>query len=136
MGGYYLFSQSLGDYVILPAITIGFLSMAVLNLNNMRDRIPDMAAGKNTLAVKLGPKNVKVYHSFLILGALGAAIAYITLTAIDLLSYLPLIAFIPLMLNLVKVIKTEDAAKLDPELKKVALSTFLFSLLLFGIQLF
>lgn len=43
----------------LPAITIGLWSTAVLNLNNMRDRIPDKRANKNTLAVILGKKYQK-----------------------------------------------------------------------------
>jgi len=41
-----------------------------------------------------------------------------------------IIAFIPLALNLMTVYKNEQSKLLDTELKKVALSTFLFALLM------
>ncbi|KAA3620571.1 MAG: 1,4-dihydroxy-2-naphthoate octaprenyltransferase [Flavobacterium sp.] len=136
MGSYFLYAQSLGEYIVLPAITIGLLSTAVLNLNNMRDRISDASVNKNTLAVLLGSERVKMYHTFLIVLALITAGIYIWLEHTSWIHFLPMIAFIPLFLNLIKVLKTKDATTLDPELKKVALSTFLFSLLLFASNFF
>lgn len=41
---------------LLPATACGLLSVAVLNVNNMRDIDNDIKAGKNTLAVRLGAK--------------------------------------------------------------------------------
>jgi 1,4-dihydroxy-2-naphthoate octaprenyltransferase len=134
MGCYFLFTESLGDYVILPAITIGLLSTAVLNLNNMRDREADAMVNKNTLAVVLGRKNVKTYHALLIIAAFISAFAYFFLNEFSAVQYLPLLAFIPLFLNILKVYKNNSPVLLDPELKKVALSTFLFSVLLFAVQ--
>ncbi len=136
MGCYFLFTQSMGEYIILPAITIGFLSAAVLNLNNMRDRIPDAEVNKNTLAVVLGEKNIKLYHAALIIVAFITAFIYLIINAEALWDYLPLVAFVPLFLNVVKVFRTQDSASLDPELKKVALSTFLFALLFFACNFF
>jgi 1,4-dihydroxy-2-naphthoate octaprenyltransferase len=130
MGCYFLFSQSLLNWIILPAITIGLLSAAVLNLNNMRDREQDEKVSKRTLAVVLGADKVKIYHVCLIIGAFISAVIYIVLLQTSMLDFLPLIAFIPLFLNILKVYTTKIPALLDPELKKVALSTFLFSLLL------
>ncbi len=130
-GCYFLYEQSLSNYILLPAITIGLLSASVLNLNNMRDRLADAKVNKNTLAVVLGGKAVKLYHALLISIAFLSALIYFFLKAEDHLDYLPLIAFIPLFLNVVKVFKNESPALLDPELKKVALSTFLFSVLFF-----
>ena len=48
--------------------------------------------------------------------------------------FLFIIAFIPIFKHLLTVYKTKDLKNLDPELKKLALSTFLFSLL-FGLGL-
>lgn len=132
MGSYFLYSQSMGEHIVLPAITIGLLSTAVLNLNNMRDRISDAKVNKNTLAVILGAERVKFYHLALIVIALCSAVVYLWLEFTGWPHFIPLIAFIPLLLNVIKVLKTKDATTLDPELKKVALSTFLFSLLLFA----
>lgn len=134
MGCYFLFTESLGNFVILPAITIGLLSTAVLNLNNMRDREADALVAKNTLAVVLGGKNVKKYHGALIFLSFLSAILYFFLNEYRPIQYLPLLSFIPLFLNIVKVFKTNSPVLLDPELKKVALSTFLFSILLFVVQ--
>ena len=131
LGCYFLFSETLSDYIILPAITIGLLSVAVLNLNNMRDRLTDAKVNKNTLAVILGGEKVKIYHTALILGSFAAALVYFLLQSRSLWSFLPLVAFIPLFLNIRKVYKTDIPQNLDPELKKVALSTFLFSILFF-----
>ncbi len=136
IGCYFLFIQSVGEFVILPAVTIGLLSTAVLNLNNMRDRIPDAKVNKNTLAVVLGEKRIKYYHGTLIIIAFITAVVYMFITAETLWVYIPLVAFIPLFLNILKVFRNEDPALLDPELKKVALSTFLFSLLFFACNFF
>jgi 1,4-dihydroxy-2-naphthoate octaprenyltransferase len=46
--------------------------------------------------------------------------------------FLFLIAFIPIFKHLFTVYKNKDAKELDPELKKLALSTFLFAIL-FGL---
>lgn len=135
IGCYFLFTESLGEFIFLPAITIGLLSTAVLNLNNMRDRLADAIVNKNTLAVVLGEDKVKQYHASLIVFALFSAITYAVIFAEGGKSYLPLIAFVPLLLNILKVYKTEAPPLLDPELKKVALSTFIYAVLFFIIEL-
>ena len=65
-GTFYLATKSLDFSVILPASAMGFLSNAVLNINNMRDYENDKASGKNSLVVKLGLKKAFVYHCLLI----------------------------------------------------------------------
>ncbi|OAB78615.1 1,4-dihydroxy-2-naphthoate octaprenyltransferase [Cochleicola gelatinilyticus] len=131
VGCYYLFAQQIADFILLPAITIGLLSAAVLNLNNMRDRLADQKVNKNTLAVVLGEPKVKHYHTALVLGAFICALVYFLLKATHWTHFFPLLAFLPLFVHLVTVYKTTSPPLLDPELKKVALSTFLFSLLFF-----
>ena len=129
VGSYYLYAVNIEPLVFLPAITIGLLSIAVLNLNNMRDRLSDARANKNTLAVALGAKNVKYYHYFLIVGAFVSSLVFFQLTQTYKWSAVAFLVFIPLFKHLVYVAKNESPALLDPELKKVALSTFFFSLL-------
>ncbi|MBZ0328168.1 MAG: 1,4-dihydroxy-2-naphthoate octaprenyltransferase [Altibacter sp.] len=136
VGCYFLYTQSFQNYIALPAITIGLLSAAVLNLNNMRDRLADAKVNKNTLAVVLGGKAVKLYHALLIGIAFISALGYFFLIAEKGLDYLPLIAFLPLFLNIFTVFKNKEPRLLDPELKKVALSTFLFSVLFFATKFF
>ncbi|MCT8340875.1 1,4-dihydroxy-2-naphthoate polyprenyltransferase [Flavobacteriaceae bacterium TK19130] len=131
MGSYFLYTHALNQYVLLPAITIGCLSAAVLNLNNMRDLESDKKANKNTLAVLLGIKKAKTYHLSLLFTAFIMTIIFILLQESGIVAFLPLIAFLPLAVHARVVIKNDSPALLDPELKKVALSTFLFSILFF-----
>ncbi len=129
LGSYFLYTKQLHFYVFLPASSIGFLSVAVLNLNNMRDRIEDAKNNKNTLVVKLGSQRSKLYHYVLISMALISAVIYVALNYYTPKQYVFLIAFLPLINNMIVVGKNILHAELDAELKKVALSTFLFSIL-------
>ncbi len=132
VGTYFLYTKQLNYLIFLPAISIGLLSTAVLNLNNMRDQIEDKKSNKNTLVVKMGSQKAKVYHYLLIIFALISAITFVVLNYRSPIQFLFLIAFIPLFLNMITVGKNIIFSELDGELKKVALSTFLFAIL-FGI---
>ncbi len=132
VGSYFLYTKQLNFLIFLPAIAVGLLSTAVLNLNNLRDFEQDKINQKNTLVVKLGIQNAKKYHYFLIFGALLASSIFVILNFSSIVQFLFLIAFIPLMKNLVTVAKNKQLSELDSELKKVALSTFLFAII-FGI---
>lgn len=131
-GSYFLYTMEWDWRVLLPAATIGFLSAGVLNLNNMRDHAADAKAGKNTLVVKLGEAQAKQYHYFLLLGAFSSMILYsaFSFTGIDDLLYL--FAFVPLLFHLKRIMENKDPVLLDPELKKLALGTFLLAVL-FGL---
>lgn len=130
LGSYFLFAKQWDWSLTLPATAIGFFSVAVLNLNNMRDVVSDTKSGKHTLVVKIGLPLAKKYHYFLILGGmlLLLGFGYIQGFAID--QYLYVVVFLPLILHLKRVTGIEDPRAFDPELKKVALSTFFVSLLL------
>lgn len=136
LGSYFLFVQKLSFLVILPAITIGLLSTAVLNLNNMRDRISDSKVNKITIPVLLGEKKAKKYHAFLLVGAYSTAFLYFYFSKTIWWQFLPLIAFLPLLKHYAVVMMNRNPAAFDPELKKVALSTFLFAVLFFVIAYF
>jgi len=133
-GSYFLYAQDLNLIALLPACGIGFLSAGVLNLNNMRDRVSDEKAGKNTLVVKMGASKAKSYHYFLILAAVLCFVIFSVLTASHWNEFLYVIAFIPLLLHLKRVVQNENPMLLDPELKVLALSTFFLSVL-FGFGL-
>lgn len=132
VGSYFLYTKQLNFHIFLPAISIGLLSVAVLNLNNMRDQIEDKKANKNTLVVKIGSQKAKIYHYILILGALLSAIIYVQLNYHSPIQYIFLIAFVPLIINMIVVVRNIIFSELDNQLKKVALSTFLFAIL-FGL---
>ena len=135
VGSYFLYTKMINFEIFLPAFSVGLLSTAVLNLNNLRDREQDKTNNKNTLVVKLGAVRAKKYHYFLITGALITAIIYTVLNFSSIYEFMFLVAFIPLVKNMITVSKNKAPGELDGELKKVALSTFLFAIL-FGIGQF
>lgn len=128
MGVFPLFADRLPWELVFPAITIGGLSTAVLNLNNMRDQVNDAAVGKRTLVVKLGFQRAKVYHLFLLFTSMISWIVFLVLQQywIGLISCLPFLLFIK---HVVFVIRNKEPRAFDPELKKIALGTFFTSLL-------
>ncbi len=134
LGTYFLYARELYWFALLPAAAMGMLSAGVLNLNNMRDRISDEKAGKITLVVKMGEHRAKNYHYILIIGAIFFLILFSVLTANELNNFIYLLAFIPLVLHLKRVVQNENPQKLDPELKILALSTFAIASL-FGLGL-
>jgi 1,4-dihydroxy-2-naphthoate octaprenyltransferase len=136
-GSYYLQATTLPWQIFMPAITMGCFSVAVLNLNNMRDQVNDEAVGKNTLVVKLGFRNAKIYHGLLFVIAYLAFPLPLLITEFSILNLL-LILPVALIhaLHLWRVYKVCKPVEFDPELKKVALSAFLFSLLVWAMVIF
>ena len=133
-GSYYLYSKQLDYSVFLPAFSVGFLSVGVLNLNNLRDRASDELSGKNTLVVKIGEEFGKYYHYYLLIASFLFAMLYTMLHYKTYFQFLFIVAYIPVFKHLTVVYGNKIPELLDVELKKLALSTFLFSLL-FGIGL-
>jgi 1,4-dihydroxy-2-naphthoate octaprenyltransferase len=134
VGSYFLYTKVLNWYVFLPATSIGFLSMGVLNLNNLRDFESDKKVGKNTLVVKMGYKFGKIYHSVLLLSAICLSLFYTIIFFNSFLQLVFLMALVPLGKHFIAVVKNNNPKELDGELKKLALSTFLFAIL-FGLGL-
>ncbi len=130
MGCYVLYAKAMDHVTILPACTIGLLSAAVLNLNNMRDMISDKKSNKITLAVKLGAEKVKMYHIGLVVLAIVISALFGVLYYTLPYNLIFMIAYIPLIIHIFKVNKNEIPQLLDPELKKLALTTVLLSILL------
>tara|TARA_R110001592_G_scaffold86011_3_gene253894 strand:+ start:3430 stop:4356 length:927 start_codon:yes stop_codon:yes gene_type:complete len=130
IGCYVLYAKQIDHVTILPAITIGLLSVAVLNLNNMRDIESDKRSNKMTLALKLGENNMKIYHFSLIISAIICASLFGVLYYTSPLNLLFIVTFIPLVFHLIKVKRNKELKLLDPELKKVALTTFFMAFLM------
>lgn len=131
LGSMFLYIKAIPVLTLLPAISIGLLSVGVLNLNNLRDFKSDKKVGKNTLVVKMGFENGKKYHCSLLILSFIALWVYSFTTNGTLLRYVCLAGYLPIVAHLSKVARTTNAAALDPELKKLALSTFLTALLFY-----
>ena len=127
----FLFTKFLTFSAVFPAIAIGLLSTGVLNLNNLRDYESDKKSRKNTLIVQLGYQNGKKYHNFLLVGAFICMLVFLSFHLTTWTNLIFLLAFIPIFLHLIKVNRIKYPSMLDPELKKLALSTFLMSVLFY-----
>ncbi len=131
LGSMYLFTHYLNYQALLPAICVGLLSTAVLNLNNLRDAISDKKAGKNTIVVKIGFEKGKRYHLSLLI------IAFLSLLLFTFLNYkswtnvVHLLVFILIFTHANRIRKTKNPKDIDPELKKLALSTFLLAFMFY-----
>lgn len=129
-GVYFMFSKSIDWLLLLPAIAIGFLSVGVLNLNNMRDEASDRKSGKNTLVVKMGGAAAKKYHYFLVISAMILVLVFAFLNDFHFDQYIFVVAYFPMISHLITVYRNQNPKFLDPELKKLAISTFLLAVLL------
>lgn len=128
LGSKFLYTFHISPSDLLPAVVLGSLSVSVLNLNNLRDHENDRFSNKNTLVVKFGYKWGKIYHLFLLILAFLVSLGATYFSFDSYLNFLPLLVFIPLLFHAIKVFKTTSPSLLDPELKKVALLTFLWSI--------
>jgi 1,4-dihydroxy-2-naphthoate octaprenyltransferase len=118
----------------LPALFSGCMSVAVLNLNNLRDHESDALAGKNTTVVRLGFRGGKIYHVVVLTlgwGALGVFFLGPWNEGVwrGTLWY-GLIALVHAR-HAVDVWRCDTPKDLDPELKRGALSSFLVALFMF-----
>ena len=130
LGVYSLFAKSFLIENISLAVFIGLSSVAVLNLNNMRDYKNDAVSGKNTIVVKMGPNNAKFYHALIILiGLISLAIFLNAFKKPEL--FLCMTPSSMHLIHLRRVMRTTNPKDFDPELKKVALTTFAVSVFVF-----
>lgn len=133
LGSYYLFTQELSWYQLLPALSCGFFSIGVLNVNNIRDIDSDRKAGKFSIPVRIGRSNAIVYHWFLICAGIAPAVIYCLLMSNSPWQWLFLLS-VPLFVKNGLAVSKKPSSHLDPYLRQMALSTLIF-VLLFGIGL-
>ncbi|MFZ9144235.1 MAG: 1,4-dihydroxy-2-naphthoate octaprenyltransferase [Aquirufa sp.] len=132
-GTYYLQTFSLNLALFLPASGCGFLSVAVLNLNNLRDIENDIKTGKNSIPVRIGKTFGFYYQKFLYLAAITCFYAYPFVAGIKVSGYqqLLIVGIYPIIQLFRELHSGMSAAQIDPYLKKTALRT-LFLILVFG----
>lgn len=68
-GTYYVQAGLVSLAAWAAAVPVGLLATAILVVNNLRDIDTDRAAGKKTLAVRLGARGVQMEYTLLVVGA-------------------------------------------------------------------
>ena len=132
-GSYFLFTKSFDYDILIPASAVGMLSMAVLNLNNMRDIVNDELSGKKTLALRLGFKKAMIYEIVLLQLPILLMLAFLMYNGFQEKGlYYPFIVMIlifPFMKLRRTIIKIQEPKLLDPFLKQVGILTFMMAVL-------
>ncbi|VEJ20508.1 1,4-dihydroxy-2-naphthoate octaprenyltransferase [Neisseria animaloris] len=131
LGCEYLQTGRLNAWSWLPATALGLWCSMVLNINNMRDIDSDSAAGKTTVAVRLGLRRAKLYHTAL-LAAAGLMWwrwlpRYFSTTSVSRLHAFLLAAS---LIHLYFLKKAQSCAQLDKLLPQWSITVLLWVLLL------
>lgn len=126
-GSYALYGGDLYHVPGFPACAAGFLSVAVLNVNNIRDMKSDAFYGKETLALRLGADYARYYHLLLVLCAFLCWLVYF-LVMLPKVYLLLFIFYLPLVYSAYMVYTSYEVPVLDKQLKITALATGVFHL--------
>lgn len=78
IGSAYVQIESITGLVVALSVAVGLFATALLVVNNLRDREGDAAAGKNTLAVRMGDQRTRLLYS----GMLVVGFTIILVTAV------------------------------------------------------
>lgn len=132
LGSYYLYAQYIDPYLLLPALSCGLFSVAVLNVNNIRDIESDRKAGKYSIPVRVGRHKAVLYHWTLLTFGVLASLLYTYLYYQSWTQLLFLVTVPLLVINGRAVKNKTQPLALDPYLKQMAISTLLF-VILFGV---
>lgn len=128
LGAYFVVAHTLDSLMLLlPAVTIGCFSVAVLNVNNIRDMESD-AGHRLTIPLKFGALNAKIYQTVLIVFAWLCMLLYTLMTYTSGWNFLYL-ATLPLYAVHMNMVWKRNGKALDPALPLLVLSTFVFALL-------
>ncbi len=131
MGSLYLFTRNIDWTTLLPALSCGLFSIAVLNINNIRDIESDKAVGKFSIPVRIGKEKAARYHWILLITGLSTSTAYAILNYHSPFQFLFLLT-VPFLFQIGRSVEKKPSEELDPYLKQMALSTLLF-VVLFGV---
>ena len=126
-GGYYLNCLEWSWRILLPAAAIGCFSVAVLNVNNIRDMKSD-AATRTTVALRLGERRARIYQTVLISTGWALMAVFCLLPPVNAWRFLFVLA-LPGFVKHLKGVWTRHDRALDPMLPLLVLSTFAFALL-------
>ncbi|MCR5697638.1 MAG: 1,4-dihydroxy-2-naphthoate octaprenyltransferase [Marinilabiliaceae bacterium] len=123
-GSYTLYAGMPSWASLLPASAIGFLSIGVLNMNNIRDINADEAAGKRTLVVRMGMHRAKIYHAVVMILAVVCLFTYVFLFGKPHQGFFAV--SIPFIINNINtVMKAKEPSQIDGQLKRVSMLTLL-----------
>jgi 1,4-dihydroxy-2-naphthoate octaprenyltransferase len=129
LGTSYLHSGRLEFLWMLPAVGLGCLSTAVLNLNNLRDRDGDAKVGKRTQVVRMGQAGGLLYHTVLLVGGVGCLWGYALWIPEMTLLLAWMLPGSLLLASLIRLYRISNPVAFDPWLGRTAILSFSFVVL-------
>jgi 1,4-dihydroxy-2-naphthoate octaprenyltransferase len=127
VGSYYVQVEQISGNALLLSIPMGSLSCAILVINNLRDLNQDKLVSKQTMAVKLGDANTRIFYFLLLVLAQVSAAAAASISNYALLTLL----WVPLTYGAVnQVLKGASGKELITVLGKTSRLQFLVALTL------
>ncbi|THV58663.1 MULTISPECIES: 1,4-dihydroxy-2-naphthoate octaprenyltransferase [Chryseobacterium] len=132
-GSYFLFTKTFSWDILLPGTAVGMMSMAVLNLNNMRDIESDRLSGKNSFALRIGFKNAMIYEMVLLQLPLLLILVFLGMNGFmqqqNYYVFIVMILLFPLSKLRRKILSVKEPKELDQYLKQVGIMTFVMAIL-------
>lgn len=130
-GTYYVQAGALPADALVAGVGIGALDCAILVANNLRDRETDAAAGKRTLAVRLGVAGSQLEYTLLLTLGFVVPVFGVLLFGWPRWAGVALLAGLPAVFPLLRVLRHgEDPRALRPALGQTAAVTGLYGVLL------
>jgi 1,4-dihydroxy-2-naphthoate polyprenyltransferase len=119
----------------LSGSAVGAIATAILVVNNVRDRVTDVKAGKRTLAVRLGKRGGIIEYIGLFVMAYAVPVLAMTQANAGVWVLLPLVS-LPIAIRLVFALATKEGRLLNPVLGQTAMLLLIYGILLsFGLVL-
>ncbi len=129
LGAYFVAAHTILSWImVLPAVAIGCFSVAVLNVNNIRDMETD-AGIRVTTPLRIGIKGARIYQTVLVAAGWLCLVAFNLMRFPDVWHWLFVIT-LPLFIKHLAGVWTSTGKELDGMLPLLVISTFILSMLL------
>jgi 1,4-dihydroxy-2-naphthoate octaprenyltransferase len=102
------------------SVPVGFIVVAILNMNNTRDYQDDLLVHKRTLPVRFGQKFGQRFHAFLLLGSYVAVTLFALTRLLPLLSLLVWLTFPLAFVSVRSVLQATDRSAFVVGIKKTS----------------
>jgi 1,4-dihydroxy-2-naphthoate octaprenyltransferase len=129
-GSYWVQALALPGDVLLAGVGVGALNTAILVANNVRDLETDAAAGKRTLAVRIGRPGSRIEYTFLMAVGFVAPILGVALYGWPPATLVALGAGLASIAPVTLILTRDDARELVPALPGTARVVALYGVLL------
>src|SRR5260370_41204045 len=129
-GAYYIQIPRWSWLAFAASVPVGFLVVAILNMNNTRDIQDDLAVHKLTLAVRFGQLFGQRFHAFLLIGSYAAVTIFALFRILPFFSLAVWITFPLAFTNVRSVLAATDRKAFAIGIKRTAMLHLQFGVML------